>query len=284
MRRGLQTGIAGSLIALALIVLAPTASASVTIGRLAPAPSVSCVGSTTDWLEPTVTTGTGYVVPAEPPASTLEINSWSHNAAPSPAVGALTLKVFRKVGAPATYKVIGHDGPRNLTAGTLNQFNTHIPVQPGDVIGINSAQPAATACNFFDAAENPLVRVGNLADNESGDFGFQSEKDVNVSAVVSPSSLIILGDTRRNKRKGTATLVVNVPNPGQLVASGKGVRAAPLSFGTPGVEELVIRAKGKARKKLNSTGKAKLAVQLTYTPTGGFASTTPVKLKLKKKL
>ena len=152
------------------------------------------------------------------------------------------------------------------------------------MIGINSAQPAATACNFFDATENPLVRSGNLADNEIGDFVNQSQKDVNVSAVVSPSSVIILGNTKFNKKRGTATLVVNVPNPGQLVASGKGVRSAPLTVGTPDVEQLVIRAKGKAKKKLNSKGKAKLTVDLTFTPDGGFANTTQVELKLKKKL
>ena len=283
MRRGLLAGIACSCGALALIAATP-AAASTTIGRLAPAPNVGCVGSTTDWLEPTVTTGTGYVVTPLPNAFALEISSWSHNAAPSPAVGALTFKVFRKVGEPATYKVVSHDGPRNLTAGTLNTFPTHIPVEPGDVIGINSAQPAATACNFFDATENPLIRAGNLADSESGDFANGSEKDVNVSAVISPSSLITLGDTKFNKRRGTATLVVNVPNPGQLVASGTGVGSAPLSVGAPDVEQLVIRATGKAKKKLKSKGKVSLTVQLTFTPTGGFANTTQVNLKLKKKL
>ena len=279
-----RTAIACSLLAFASAVLAPSASASDVIGRLAPTPTVACVGSTSDWLEPTVTAGTGYVVAAQPGVFALEISSWSHNAAPSPAEGALTFKIFRKVGEPATYKVVAHDGPRTLTAGSLNTFQTHIPVQAGDVIGINSAQPAATACNFFDATENPLVRSGNLADNEIGDFVNQSQKDVNVSAVVSPSSVITLGNTRRNKKRGTATLVVNVPNPGTLAASGKGVRSASLTAGAPDVEQLVIRAKGKAKKKLNSRGKAKLTVDLTFTPDGGFANTTQVELQLKKKL
>ena len=106
---------------------------------------MSCTGSTTDLLEPTVTSGTGYVVPALPPASALVISSWSHNAAPAPAAGALTFKVFRKVGDPATYTVVGSDGPRDLSPGTLNTFAAAIPVQPGDVIGINSAIPASTA-------------------------------------------------------------------------------------------------------------------------------------------
>jgi hypothetical protein len=87
--------------AIGIVALAPAASASETIGRLAPSPSVSCTGSTTDWLEPTVTTGTGYVVQAQPNVNALVISSWSHNAAPAPAAGALTFKVFRKVADPA---------------------------------------------------------------------------------------------------------------------------------------------------------------------------------------
>ena len=270
-----------------MIVLAPAATASTTIGRLAPTPSASCAGTTSDLIEPTVTTGADYVVPAVPGAFALEISSWSHNAAPTPPAGytaALTFKVFRKVGEPATYRAVGHDGPRNLQSGTVNTFPTHIPVAQGDVIGINSAIPAYTACTFNDLGENYLVRLpSNLADGGSGDFvPGSSNRSVNVSAVVSPSSVVTLGDTRRNKRQGTATLVVNVPNPGQLVASGKGVRSASLTAGLPDVEDLVIRAKGKAKKKLDSTGKAKLTVALTFTPTGGFANTTQVALKLKK--
>ena len=283
MERRFRGMVACSVIAIAGVVLAPSASASETIGRLAPAPVVTCVGSTSDWLEPTVTAGAGYVVTPQSGVFALEISSWSHNAAPSPAVGALKFKIFRKVGEPATYKVIAHDGPHNLTAGSLNTFQTHIPVEVGDVIGINSAQPAATACSFFDATETPLIRIGDLADNESGDFGNQTEKDVNVSAVVSPSSVVTLGDTTRNKKKGTATLVVNVPNPGTLSASGQGVRSSTLTAGSPDVEQLVVRAKGKARKKLASRGKAKVTVQLNFTPDGGFANTQAIPLTLKKK-
>src|SRR5262245_39970937 len=127
---------------LALAVLATTlaasaspASAAVTIGQVAPVtPPVDCAGTTVDLVQPTVTSGTGYVVPAIPPASALVISSWSHNAAVG-AGEALTLKVFRKVADPATYQAVGHDGPRPLTPATLNTFETSIPVQPGDVIG-----------------------------------------------------------------------------------------------------------------------------------------------------
>lgn len=227
MRHGLRLGVASSLAAISLIVTASPAAASETIGRLAPAPSVSCTGTTTDWIEPTVMSGIGYVVPTLPNAPSLVISSWSHNAAPSPATGALTFKAFRKVADPATYTVVGHDGPRDLTPGALNTFPANIKVQPGDVIGISSAIPASTACNFFDMTENPLIRLGNLADGESGDFGSQSEKDVNVSAVVSPDNSFSIGHAKY-PRNGTATLPVTIPNPGQLSVAGKGLRGAEL--------------------------------------------------------
>jgi hypothetical protein len=63
-RRRLQLGLAGVLAVLSLIAAASPAAASVTIGRLAPAPAISCAGSTVDLVEPA---GTPYVVHPLPP-------------------------------------------------------------------------------------------------------------------------------------------------------------------------------------------------------------------------
>jgi hypothetical protein len=52
----------------------------------------------------------------------------------------------------------------------------------------------------------------------------------------------------------------------------------------PGAVTLTIKAKGKKKRKLNETGKVKLNVAVTYTPTGGDPATQSVKMKLKKKL
>jgi hypothetical protein len=72
---------------------------------------------------------------------------------------------------------------------------------------------------------------------------------------------------------------VSVPNEGELSASGKGVSAALL--GPP--NRLLIRAVGKKKRKLNSIGKVKLNVAITYTPTGGSPNTQSVKVKLIKR-
>jgi hypothetical protein len=264
-----------------LIATVSPAAASETIGRVAPAPVVSCTGSTTDLLEPAVTTGIGYVVPTLPNVNALMISSWSHSAAPAPATGALTFKVFRKVADPATYMVVGSDGPRDLTAGALNTFPTDVPVQPGDVIGINSAKPASTACTFFDATENPLIRAGNLAVDESASFMTGSEKDANVSAVVSPSDAFTLGLAKLKKRKGTATLDVTVPNPGELAMDGTGIRAPRASVDFPSTIRFQIKAKGPKQSKLKRKGKVKVMPTITYTPTGGEPSSQSVTLRLR---
>jgi len=51
-----------------------------------------------------------------------------------------------------------------------------------------------------------------------------------------------------------------------------------------GPAQVLIKARGKKRKTLNRTGKVKLNVAITYTPTLGDAGIQSVKVKLKKKL
>ena len=107
---------------------------------------------------------------------------------------------------------------------------------------------------------------------------------------IAPSNSFTFGAVQRNKKKGTATLTVNVPNPGELTGSGKGVKVASAAGAVisktvtaPGNVKLTVRAKGKKKRKLNETGRVKLNVTVTYTPTGGDPSTQSTKVKLKKR-
>jgi hypothetical protein len=103
------------------------------------------------------------------------------------------------------------------------------------------------------------------------------------------SNAFTIATIRRNKKKGTATVSVNLPDPGELVGSGKGVKAASAGRAVTsksagaGQAQLVIKAKGKKKRKLTRTGKVKLNVAITFTPTGGKANTQSLKVKLKKK-
>jgi hypothetical protein len=86
-----------------------------------------------------------------------------------------------------------------------------------------------------------------------------------------------------NKKKGTATLTVNVGAAGQLVLTGKKVKKRVKAAKAPGKVKLLIAPKGKAVKALKNTGKAKVKVKLAYTPTGGTTATLTRKVTLKLK-
>jgi hypothetical protein len=87
-----------------------------------------------------------------------------------------------------------------------------------------------------------------------------------------------------DKKKGTATLLVNVSGPGKLTISGKGAKkAARFSHGA-GVVKLPIKPVGKAKKSLARAGRAKLRLKLQFVPSGGSAEQLTKKLTLIKKV
>jgi hypothetical protein len=86
---------------------------------------------------------------------------------------------------------------------------------------------------------------------------------------------------KRNKKKGTALLTVNVGGPGTLAVSGKKIKKRSKAAKAAGNVKVPIVPKGKALKALKATGKAKVQVQLAYTPTGGTTSTLTRKVQLK---
>jgi hypothetical protein len=274
------------LAALSLAASVSQAGAAVTIGQLAPVNSPPvCVLEQVDRLHPTVTSGNSYVVPG-----TGTITSWSHNATVSALPAQLTMKVFRKVADPSTYSVVAFDA-RVLTNSTTNTFPTNFPVKPGDVLGSSSLLTRATACYVFSAGFPYLSRSGNLFLGQTGTFTTGTGLRLNISAVFEPTNTFTLGVTTLNKKKGTATLTVTVPNPGELTAlcrwCVKAANAGAVTSKTvtaPGAVKLLIKAKGKKKRKLNATGKVKVKPKISYTPTGGDASTQSIKVKLKKKL
>jgi hypothetical protein len=264
-----------------LAVSGASASASVTLGQLAATPS-GAAPTGVDFAQLGVSSGNVYTVPGNG-----TITSWSTNSIAG--AQTLTMKIFRKVSDPAFYRAVGHDGPRNPTGGLLNTFATSIPVQTGDVIGLNSGGGAnvinsATTGDTFGSKVPP-----GLNDGEAAAFTTGSGGKLNVSAVFVPSNTATLDTTVLNKKKGTATLNLTLPNPGDLTASGTGVSAssagrAVASKAVPaGAAQLLVKATGKQRKKLNANGKVTLNVTITFTPTNGDPGTQPVKVKLKKK-
>ena len=221
-----RLGIASALAAALLLLAATAAAGAVTIGQLAPPNPASETSADTDRAQPSVISGNSYVVPATGGITAWTLTSWSHNAAAD--IGQeLTMKVFRKVADPMTYTVVGHDGPRPLTPSIVNTFQTSLAVRAGDVLGNNSKSPAENASYFPAPGESFIDIQPGLADGQAGTFLLSADPlRLNVSAVLEPTNTFMLGQITHHKAKGTATLAVTVPNPGDLTVGGKGVKSA----------------------------------------------------------
>jgi hypothetical protein len=100
------------------------------------------------------------------------------------------------------------------------------------------------------------------------------------------------GKVKRNKKRGTAKLPVEVPGPGEVeLAKTKKVKkdTEQIELTTAGtgqdgiVVKLTVKPRGKAKKKLNSKGKATVKANVTYTPDRGSPNTEDKKIKLVKR-
>ena len=89
---------------------------------------------------------------------------------------------------------------------------------------------------------------------------------------------------KRNQRKGTGKLTVAVAGPGELeLTETKKVSGAEELAAAEGAVKLPVEPKGKAKKKLNRKGKAKVTAEFTFTPTHGCPNTQSTKIKLVKR-
>ncbi len=98
-----------------------------------------------------------------------------------------------------------------------------------------------------------------------------------------PSNEFGFGKLKRNKEKGTASLIVEVPGAGSLSLSGKGLKKAARTAGAAGEVKLPVKAKGKKGTKLNQAGKVKVKAEVTFTPTAGTANSKTRAVKLRKR-
>jgi hypothetical protein len=163
--------------------------------------------------------------------------------------------------------------PASVVAG--QQFGLLI-ARPGESYTLRDQSNApCPGQEFFSASGGPFMGEPIF------DFDF--------AVFVDPTNAFTLGKAALNKKKGTATLNLTLPNPGDLTGSGNGAKVSSTRAVTSksvgaGQAQLLIKAKGTKKRKLNETGKVKVAVAVTYTPTGGDPNTQSVKVKLKKKL
>jgi hypothetical protein len=284
----LRRALLSAFVAASLAAGASSAGAAVTIGQTGTVTGLC--SQTQDWAQQVVSSGNPYIVPSIPPATSLSITSWSHQAHSTPDQQ-IKFRVYRPV-MGLTYRVVGQD-IHSLTPSVLNTFAADVRVEPGDILGISNGPDTPNmgcgigAFSETDLSNNSSNAGAGLAPGDEVTFSTIGGARLDVSAVVEPTNKFTIGATSRNKKKGTATLAVEVPNPGELTVSGSGfsgtVAVKATSVPAAGPVSVKVKATGKKRKKLNRTGKAKVAPTITYTPTGGASSSQSIKLKLKKK-
>ena len=255
---------------------ASPAGAAVTIGQVGNAAGSACDAGI-DLTEPTVPLGNSYVAPGVG-----TITSWAMNAS-GPAGQQLTMKMYRKVADPSTYQVVGHAGPETLTPGSLNTFPASVPVKPGDVLGFRTVTNNSK-CAFQLPGTTLLFTNQDLADGSSAAFDTLSENaSLNVQATFVPDNAFTgKPKVKRNKKNGTATVTINLPNPGTLSASGGGAKISKAKTVLAGASKLKVKAKGLKKRQLSQNGKVGLSLSVIYTPTGGDPHQQKIKLKLLK--
>jgi hypothetical protein len=218
--------------------------------------------------------------------------------------------VLRGANETATLRVaLGSGDTANMTgAGTGPTITVHepgtysfpasLPIKAGDYIGIDTSSTRAFAASATCGSPpnsggyftyHPVLTDGGPFQTADAN----STCELLINAVVAPSSKFSFGKVKRNVKLGIVFLTVEVPGPGKLTLSGRGVAKqarAPQgaviskSAKAAGPVKLKVKPKGAAKGKLNATGRATVRVKVTFAPIGGDPSTQSVKVKLGKKL
>lgn len=271
-------GIAAVFAGIALVLASP--ASAITLGQVAKAPATDACSEAFDLLQPTVVSGNSYVVPSTGGVTNWTVTAWSTD--PRGQTGqSMAVKFFRLVSQPATYQVVGHEGPHVL-APTVNTFQANFQVKAGDVLGVHTG---GGECAFDSPGDHILYSETNLADGASAPFLTDQPYRVNASAEVEPTSDFTLKKAK-SKSNGTAVLPITVPNPGVVTVSGGGAAksspgaVAAKTVTAAGTVKLKIKAKGVKKRKLARNGKVTVKPKITFTPTGGIPESEFRKIKL----
>ena len=139
---------------------------------------------------------------------------------------------------------------------------------PFDVLPI-----ASTAFDFGDGASLPdpsvthtysaqgTYRVKGHLDRRGRDPGERRRHDRDPPLQPLPDRA-----TLAESPEGSATFYIDVPGPGRLVLSGKGIEKVIRRARRTGRVKLPIRARGASLERLKRRGKLKLALSIAFTP------------------
>lgn len=103
-----------------------------------------------------------------------------------------------------------------------------------------------------------------------------------VPPVTPPSEALKVGKVELDKSKGMVDLTVIPPGAGKLVVFGPGIKKVTKTASSADDVSVTLKAKGKALKTLNETGKVSVKITIAFTPIGGTPVTKTKTVVLKK--
>jgi Ca2+-binding RTX toxin-like protein len=186
------------------------------------------------------------------------------------------------IGSPFADTLIGDATDNSITG--LGGNDTVSAEGGADAVRLRDGGPDTASCGTeVDTATADRASVDSVdPDCESVDF--LPEDGGGGGGGGGPSNDFTFGKVKKNKRTGTAKLTVNVPGPGALeLAKTETVKPDGERAEAEGSVKLLVKSKGRKRKKLRETGKAKVGAAVTYTPDGGDSQSKTKKVRLAQK-
>jgi len=98
-----------------------------------------------------------------------------------------------------------------------------------------------------------------------------------------PSNRFSFGKLRRNRRKGSATLAVELPGAGKLELRGDDLERVTRKPGFASTVKLPLVAAGRAARQLSKRGAVEVKAKVRFTPRGGAPRTKSMELRLVKR-
>ena len=137
----------------------------------------------------------------------------------------------------------------------------------------NGTDISGATADSLTATEVGSYRCKVTATNHAGSTTQTSE----------PLQKFEIGKPKLSKKKGTAKLSVSVPDAGTVLLGGDKVKSASKQVLGAGDVGMIVKAKGKAKKKLRKKGKAKVDAEVSFDPTAGTSTDESKKVTLQKK-
>jgi hypothetical protein len=174
------------------------ASAATTLGQTSSAP-VPCASPITV-VQKTLTSGNTYVVPGNG-----VISSWSTYPG---AGGSAKLKILQPGAGADQYKVVAESASQTVTASSLQTFASNVPVQAGDIVGLETT--SGSGCAFATTASDVVdfTTTDPPPNGTSTTYSSQAGYRANISATLtSPptSTLSVPGCSKSGALPATVT-------------------------------------------------------------------------------